>query len=130
MMSRTYLLGGGSLLGSGLLSSNLLGSSGLLGVGGGSLLLDLGLGGELDLARRALGEDEALLLGTTGDGLVNAGVEAGLGALGGLGVVRLDVLLDGGTADTSTGVSGVSKDGLLDHGLMNATRQANRNEKE
>ena len=118
---RTYLLGRSGLLGSRLLSGSLLGSRGLLGSG--SLLLDLGLGCELDLARGALGEEESLLLGTAGDGLVDTGVEAGLGALGSLGVVRLDVLLDGGTADTSTGVGGVSKDGLLDHGLADATRR-------
>ena len=113
MTRRTYLVGGR------LLSCDLLGSRLL---GGGSLLLDLGLGGELDLAGGAFGKEEGLLLGTAGDSLVDTSVEAGLGTLGGLGVVRLDVLLDGGTADTSTGVSGVGKDGLLDHGLKNATR--------
>ena len=99
MTRRTYLLGSGLL-------------------DGGGLLLNLGLGGELDLARGALGENEGLLLSTAGDGLVDAGVEASLGALGSLGMVRLDVLLDGGTADTGAGLGGVSKDGLLDHGLV------------
>ncbi|KAI3485961.1 hypothetical protein L1887_50615 [Cichorium endivia] len=106
--SRSRLLGDGSLLGRGLLG----------GGGGGGLLLGLGLGGELDLARGALGKDKGLLLGAAGDGLVDTRVEGGFGALGSLGVVGLDVLLDGGAADTGAGLGGVSKDGLLDHRLQ------------
>lgn len=106
---------GSSLLSGGLLSSSRLLSSGLLGLLLGSLVLLagslLGLGGDLDLARDALGEKENTLVGSALDGVgevvdVRGRREVNV-------VLRGEELLDSGARDTRASVLGVSEDSLL-----------------
>lgn len=104
---RSSFLGSGSLLRCGSLGSS---DRGRCRLSGSRLLYT---SSQLDSAGRSLWENKDLVLSTLGDGSADVVVEGSLRGLLGRGVLGQEMLLDGGSRDTSS--VWVGDDGVLDH---------------